>query len=290
MEVCMHRPHAMGGSRLLRRYVAGCIFVVCLGLSACASITLNTVQDGRLVVAGPIAGVEVFRQGVRQPPQPGMALQAGDEIWTGPQSTVVLSFVDGARVFVLPGSHVRVGSIFVYLGEVLVKVKGLFEVQTNYATAGSEGTEYQVRVDPGERVRVVVADDHVLLASRYQYWRKVVLASGQSAWIVGAEAPRVGADAVSPAEIEGIRQRIRVLDALVPQPADLRPVAAAGVVFGLGWLLNKEMHRDSRQDSHQDSHRDSVDRAPPDSYRRPSSPPVQPDSSPSPPLRLPPLQ
>ena len=282
MEVCMHRPHAMGGSRLLRRYVAGCIFVVCLGLSACASITLNTVQDGRLVVAGPIAGVEVFRQGVRQPPQPGMALQAGDEIWTGPQSRVVLSFVDGARVFVLPGSHVRVGSIFVYLGEVLVKVKGLFEVQTTYATAGSEGTEYQVRVDPGERVRVVVAEDRVVLASRYRYWRSASLATGQSAWIVGAEAPRIGADAVSPAEIEGIRQRIRELDALVPQPADLRPVAAAGVVFGLGWLLNKEMHKDS--------HKGSVDRAPPDSYRRPSSPSVPQDQSSPSPVRMSPLQ
>lgn len=282
MQVCRYRPFAVDCSVRLRKWTAGWVVLLCLGLSACASITLNTVQDGRLIATGPVAGVEVTRQGVRQQTQPNMALQPGDEIWTGPQSTVVLSFVDGARVFVLPASHVRVGSILVYIGEVLVKVKGLFEVQTAYATAGSEGTEYQVRVEPGDRVRVVVADDRVGLASRFQYWRKAILSTGQSAWILGAEAPRIGVDPVSPAEIDRIRQRIRELDALVPQPADLRPVAAAGVVFGLGWLLNKEMHKDS--------HRDSVDRPPPDSYRRPSSPPVQPDPSPPPAVRTSPVQ
>ena len=54
-----------------------------------------------------------MRQGVRSPAQDNMDLQSGDEIWTGPQTIAVLSFMDGARVFVQPATHLRIGSIFV---------------------------------------------------------------------------------------------------------------------------------------------------------------------------------
>ena len=115
----------------------------CLAVSGCAGITLNVVQNGQLVDSGTIAGVDVIRKGVRSQPKHNMSLEPGDEVQTSAQSTVVLSFADGARVYVQPNTHVRLGSIFVFIGEVLVKVKGYFAVQTEYATAGSEGTEYR---------------------------------------------------------------------------------------------------------------------------------------------------
>jgi hypothetical protein len=151
-----------------------------LALSGCASITLNAVVEGRLVAGGPIPGVEVIRQGVRSPVQDNMGVQPGDEIRTGPQTTAVLSFIDGARVFVQPGTHIRIGSVFVYFGEVLVKVKGYFQVETRYATAGSEGTQYLVRVDPGDQVRVVVAEGRVGLVSRSGAGTRPSLASGKA--------------------------------------------------------------------------------------------------------------
>ncbi|MGB2904901.1 MAG: FecR family protein [Candidatus Dechloromonas phosphoritropha] len=248
MALCMHQGLTLGWSMLPQWFKAGGVLVLCFALGGCASITLNAVQDGQLVAAGPISGVEVVRQGVRTQPQPNMGLEPGDEIRTGPQSTVVLSFVDGARVIVQPATHVRVGSIFVYLGEVLVKVKGYFAVETRYATAGSEGTQYLVRVDPGDQVKVVVAEDRVGLVSRHQRWNKAILAAGQSALIIGEGAPRIGDGPVSPAKIEEIRERIRALDALVPQPANVSPLVAGGVAvgagIGLGWLLNKGKHKD----------------------------------------------
>jgi hypothetical protein len=232
-----------------------CLLAVsCLALSGCASITLNVVVEGQLVAGGPIPGIEVIRQGVRSPVQDNMGVQPGDEIRTGPQTTAVLSFIDGARVFVQPATHIRIGSIFVYFGEVLVKVKGYFQVETRYATAGSEGTQYLVRVDPGDQVRVVVAEGRVGLVSRSRRWNKTILGVGQSAWLVGSDAP-VGVLPASPSEVEDIRRRIQALDALVPQPAELGPLlgggAAVGAGIGLGWLL-KDKHRDDADRSSTD--------------------------------------
>lgn len=248
-----------------------------LALSGCASITLNAVVDGRLVAGGPIPGVEVIRQGVRSPVQDNMGVQPGDEIRTGPQTTAVLSFIDGARVFVQPGTHIRIGSVFVYFGEVLVKVKGYFQVETRYATAGSEGTQYLVRVDPGDQVRVVVAEGRVGLVSRSRGWNKAILGVGQSAWLVGSDAP-VAFPPATPAEIEDIRRRIQALDALVPQPAELGPLlgggAAIGAGIGFGWLLK-------------DKHRDDADRGPTDPPRSRGRVPVPQDQT-SPPSKDPP--
>ena len=247
MQLHVHQSLTWNWSLLPQWCKAAWLFFICLSLGGCAGITLNAVQDGRLVADGPIPGVEVIRQGARPQAKPDMALEVGDEVRTGPQTTVVLSFLDGARVFVQPSTHLRIGSIFVYLGEVLVKVKGFFQVETRYATAGSEGTQYLVRVDPGDQVRVVVAEDRVGLLSRSQRWSKIVLGPGQSARINGADPPRVDEALASPEEIEGIRQRIRDLDAVVPEYSSIGPLLggaiAIGAGIGIGQML-KDRHKD----------------------------------------------
>ncbi len=219
---------------LLRCFKAGWLLLFCLGLSGCASITLNAVQDGRLVQGGTIAGVELVRQGVRSPAQDSMDLQSGDEIRTDPQTIAILSFMDGARVFVQPATHVRIGSIFVYLGEVLVKVKGYFQVETRYVTAGSEGTQYLVRVDPGDQLRVAVVEDRVALVSRSQRWNKTILGTGQAARVDGEAPPRVDAKPLSSEEVENIRRQINDLDTLVPQPANAWPLLGGAMAIGIG--------------------------------------------------------
>ncbi len=235
---------------LLQCFKAGWLLLFCLGLSGCASITLNAVQDGRLVQGGTIAGVELMRQGARLPAQDSMDLQSGDEIRTDPQTIAVLSFMDGARVFVQPATHLRIGSIDLDLGEVLVKVKGYFQVKTRYVTAGSEGTQYLVRVDPGDQIRVAVVEDSVGLVSRLQRWNRTILGPGQAARIDGEAPPRVDAKPMSSEEVEDIRRRIDDLDALVPQPANAWPLLggamAIGIGIGIGQIL-KDHHDDKPQ-------------------------------------------
>jgi hypothetical protein len=233
--------------------MAAWLLLLCLGLGGCASITLNAVQDGRLVQGGTIAGVELVRQGVRSPAQDNMDLQSGDEIRTGPQTIAVLSFMDGARVFVQPATHVRIGSIFVYLGEVLVKVKGYFQVETRYVTAGSEGTQYLVRVDPGDQLRVAVVEDRVALVSRSQRWNKTILGTGQVARVDGEAPPRFDAKPLSSEEVEDIRRQINDLDTLVPQPANAWPLLggamAIGIGIGIGQLLKDHHDHKPQSDS-----------------------------------------
>lgn len=267
----MHRSLILNRSPLVRWLSASCWLIFFLGLSGCASITLNAVQQGQLVVGGPIADVEIIRKGARTQPEPNMALQPDDEIRTGPYTTAVLSFIDGARVFVQPATHVRIGTIFVSIGEVLVKVKGYFQVHTRYATAGSEGTEYLVRVDPGDQVRVVVAEGSVSLVSRLQRWKKVVLGAGDDARIVGAAPPRVGEEAVSPDEIRDIRERIRALDAIVPQPTSVGPLLGAAIAIGAAVAIGRQHGRKD------------------DDARPANDPPRRADRVPAPPEVVPPV-
>jgi hypothetical protein len=208
------------------------LFLLCFAVSGCASITLGVVQGGQLVDSAAIAGVDVVRQGARAQPKHNMSLEPGDEIRTDAQSTVVLTFAEGARVYVQPNTHVRLGSIFVFIGEVLVKARGLFKVKTEYATAASEGTEYLVRVDPDAQVRVVVAEDRVALTSNTARWAKTWLGVGQSATIVGPDLLEVGR--ASSGEVEQIRTRIRNLDALVPNTSNLGTAALAAGLFAIG--------------------------------------------------------
>ncbi|MBL8396506.1 MAG: FecR domain-containing protein [Candidatus Accumulibacter sp.] len=221
----------------------------CLSLGGCASITLNAVQDGRLVVGGPLSGVELSRQGVRSPVHDNMGLQPGDELQTDSQTIAVLSFMDGARVFVQPATRIRVGSIFVYFGEVLVKVKGYFQVDTKYTTAGSEGTQYLVRAYRADQVRVVVAEGRVALLSRAQRWRKTVLGPGEGAWMIGTAPPDFEREPVGADEITDLRRRIHDLDALVPWPRSAGPALGGAIAIGAGigfghWL--RDDHKDEQ--------------------------------------------
>ena len=198
------------GSQCLK---LGWLLLVCLALAGCAGITLNAVEDGRLVAAGPIGGAEINRGGTRLRPHPHMAVQPGDEIRTGPETTVILSYMDGTRVYVEPDTRIRLGSIFVFFGEVLIKARGLFAVDTRFATAGSEGTQYLVRVERGDQVRVVVAEGRVGVGPRGQRQQRTIIGVGQGGWFIGEGPWR--SEPVSRREVAEIHDRTRALDELV---------------------------------------------------------------------------
>lgn len=219
------------------------LLVLCGALTGCASITLDVVQDGRLIGDDEASGVEIVRQGTRLRSTANMPLQPGDEIRTDGRSSAVVSYVDGARVYVQPGSQVRLGSLFVAIGEVLIKVRGYFQVDTRYATAASEGTAYLVRVAPGDRVRVVVAEDSVGLTARPPHWPKSRLAVGQAATLVGPDLIEIALAA--PGEVADIRRRIADLDQLVPnRPGIGTALLVGGVLTSVGIAIGSHRHKD----------------------------------------------
>ena len=57
-----------------------------------------------------------------------------------------------------PNSGGRIGSLTEFVGEVFVKVKGFFSVDTTFVKAGARGTAYLVRTHAGGTTSVVVVE------------------------------------------------------------------------------------------------------------------------------------
>jgi hypothetical protein len=263
MDARTERNTTSGWPALRQWLSLGPLLLIFFTAGACASPTLNVVQDGALVRALAIPGVSVIRQGTRLQASSNMSLQARDQIQTDAASTAVLGYDGGARVYVQPNAHVDVESgkesIFVFLGAVLTKVKGAFEVKTKYATGGAKGTEYLVRVDPGAHVRIVVGEGQIGLSSNSGRWQTILLTVGQASWIVGAGLPEIGQ--ASPEELEGLRSRIKNLDSLMPDSSGLGTAAIMTGIFAIGvGILNSSRPRGD----------DDIDRQPPA-----SSPPAK---------------
>lgn len=101
---------------------------------------------------------------------PNLYLDRGDEIWTGPGSAVAIRFPNGSQLYLRSDSHVRIGSVFTFVGELFVRVRGAFQVDTEFVTAGAEGTEWVMTVSPNGDTLCTVLEGRVRVASRENYW------------------------------------------------------------------------------------------------------------------------
>ena len=136
------------GRWLLLCALTGAVFV----LAGCAmqpvtAITLSGIVRGeQTALSGQVLreAAQLVRNGASYQVSAGMVMQPGDALWTGPDTSVVISYPGGARAYVRPSTRVRIGSIINDIGKVFVKVKGVFRVQTEFVIAGSEGTQYWV--------------------------------------------------------------------------------------------------------------------------------------------------
>lgn len=106
---------------------------------------------------------------------PNLHLDQGDEIWTGPESAVAIRFPNGSQLYLRSDSHVRIGSIFAFVGELFVRVKGAFQVDTEFVTAGAEGTEWVMKVSPNGNTLCTVLEGRVRIASKRNYWRPLLV-------------------------------------------------------------------------------------------------------------------
>jgi hypothetical protein len=167
------------------------------------------------------------RNGAAYHVTPEMVLQPGDALSTGPDTAAVVSYPGGARAYVYPNSKVRIGSIIDDIGQVFVKVKGIFKVKTSFVTAGSEGTQYWVNVKADDQVKIVVVEDVVSLSSNTSAWATRSLRAGEQAVCRGA-APALQGPA-DLAEIQRETDWVKNMDRLVPVRTSVNPWVAAGI-------------------------------------------------------------
>jgi ferric-dicitrate binding protein FerR (iron transport regulator) len=125
--------------------------------------------------------VDVLQAGRSTVGRDGMALHSNDVVRTFGSSYAQVRFLDGDQVWLDFDTRVRVGSIFTFFGRVFAAVSGVFEVDSEFVAASSEGTEYTVTIGRGGRnnFSVAVRTGAVRCVPRRGRWRAVRLVAGQ---------------------------------------------------------------------------------------------------------------
>jgi hypothetical protein len=145
--------------------------------------------------------VDVLQGGRVVQGEDGMPLFAGDEIRTAASSYAQCRFADGDRVWLDYDTRVRMGSVFTFFGRVFASVSGVFQVDSEFVAASSEGTEYTVTIGRGRPdFAVAVRAGAVLCRPRQASWRPVRLLAGQR--LIGRGLATPSADRLDPREYE----------------------------------------------------------------------------------------
>ncbi|MBM3225212.1 MAG: FecR domain-containing protein [Candidatus Tectomicrobia bacterium] len=208
------------------------VFLGLLQLS-CAFATLeNVVRQERPATPDEIQRLQIVRQGQRLSPQVPMTLQQGDEVTTDAETTVVINFATGTQVIIWPNSRVSLASIRAFLGELYVKARGLFRVETDYAVAGTEGTEFLTTVRGNNEVSVIVVDGAVRIESTRQRWDPVLLRRGEQALLRGPEAPQ--RQSVPQETLAALQRRVADMERLLPEAPAVEPLELPFRIFGPG--------------------------------------------------------
>lgn len=198
-----------------------------------ATVT-GVAMDNRAAPSADGAVAAVWRDNAWTAIKPGMALQRGDLVQTGPRGALVIAYRSGSVLYVGANSRGRIGSFTELVGRVFVKVKGLFEVETTFVKAGAKGTAYEVVSTADGGARVIVVEGSVELSSRSAAWPALALGAGTRA-AAHPQAP-VPAQA-SAAELQSIESWVRPLEQL-PVHADAgSQVKAVAVVAAIAALL-----------------------------------------------------
>jgi hypothetical protein len=180
--------------------------------SACETLDREANTESAAEAVQSIEVIRLNRPAERRQLPP----KRGERISTDAGAIAVIRYSNGSVVFVTPGSVVRVGSVFVEVGEVFAKVKGLFQVETQFVIAGAEGTEYAVRVNRRDDVTVAVMEGSVRCRSRKFRWPEFFLRPGERAYFEAQDFP--AADRASDAEFNSLKRRLAELERIASSP------------------------------------------------------------------------
>ncbi|HOX44959.1 MAG TPA: FecR domain-containing protein [Myxococcota bacterium] len=128
-----------------------------------------------------------------RPLPPGVALRAGDELWTGPSSSALLELGDRSRVGLARSSRLRLDGtdeararFTLQSGTLTCRVSPrppdqLFRVETELASVVVKGTRFAVRIEGPGGVWVGVAEGAVEITPRSPGARPLLVQAGQAA-------------------------------------------------------------------------------------------------------------
>ncbi len=225
------------GARRFRRRVAGLVTAAMLVPTLTGCVTANppvlrldgiVIDAERRASEGEGGWVRVIRAGSTLDGYAGMELQTGDRVETSARAEAVIRYPSGTEVLMRPSSGGRIGSFTDIVGEVFVKVKGIFSADTTFVKAGARGTQYLVREQPGGTTYIVVFEGSVVVESTRNSWAPVTLTPGDATYAYprAPEPYRASAD-----ELRRTQDWVQRLERKVPVQTAISPT---GVVVGIG--------------------------------------------------------
>ena len=190
----------------------------------------GVVVDGTRLAGAREGGLAVITRngGAREEAYSGTALQAGDRIETGPRTYAVIRYPSGTELLMRPNSGGTIGSFSDFVGEVFVKVKGLFSVDTQFVKAGARGTAYLVHTYAGGTTEVVVVEGIVDVGSTTGAWPTVPLRAGTMTF-AHPRAPQPTAANVD--ELARTREWVERVERLAPPPSGVSTSTLVGAAL-----------------------------------------------------------
>ncbi|MEE4604815.1 MAG: PASTA domain-containing protein [Desulfobacteraceae bacterium] len=232
--------------------IAAMLAVIVFGLMlhGCAPANLSNVLIGdRVANPGEYYQVQVFQKEKPVQTLPGMDLKLDSVIETDDQSWAVITFTNGPRVIMKPGTRGRISSFQIDFGEILViieKLKGVFEVKTEDVVAGPESTIFAVSKAPGGPSVVSVIRGAVKLTSPASVWTAVTIKQNQRASIAYGKPPKSGIlpheafnDIISWANRVELAISPAQANVIVPNVGSLPQEAARRLLEGAGLRIGK---------------------------------------------------
>jgi beta-lactam-binding protein with PASTA domain len=154
--------------------------------------------NGISATQGEIHEIHVLSGDERIPARQRMELKPGDEIITDSNAMAIIWLQGGSRVFLGSDTHIRLVNpyhiidLLSGLGDrisrLFIESKGALQINTAYVSAETEGTRFEVTLEPGDTATITVLDGTVRVASktsnfqpvRVSRFRKVSINAGQS--------------------------------------------------------------------------------------------------------------
>ena len=245
----------------------------------------GVVVDGTRLAGAREGGLAVITRngGAREEAYSGTALQAGDRIETGPRTYAVIRYPSGTELLMRPNSGGTIGSFSDFVGEVFVKVKGFFSVDTTFVKAGARGTAYLVRTHAGGTTSVVVIEGIVDVGSTTGAWPTVPFSAGTMT-LAHPRAPQP-----TPANVDDLtrtRDWVDRVERLVPPPGGVSRSTLIAIGFAAAIAAAILLNRNKGSDRGDPPPATTSNPAGTGS-RETRPPPPPPSQSPSPPPREP---
>ena len=233
------------------------------------------VVDGARAVQGREPGlVTIERDGALQEGYPGFELRSGDRVETWPRAHAVIRYPSGTELLMRPSSSGRIGSLTDFVGEVFVKVRGIFSVDTTFVKAGARGTAYLVRTYAGGTTGVTVVEGVVEVGSTTGAWPSMAIGAGTMT-LAHPRAPQPMAANLD--ELARTRDWVERVEQLVPAPRGSSQAGVVGAVVIAALIAGIVASSDKGSSAHdRDKPRDpSPPREPPPPHEPPPPRPLE---------------